>query len=545
MGGAEFSEIKRGRVPLPAERISQVLEFDCDLAALAAARESDGRFVLVNSDVVPRRGPGRLALLARLAGPQRDFTHRPSSVAVVGLERVRLLAFRTREPFPLADVAPFAEPPLTPAEQQEVRQLRRRIRKMAIAPTRRHMAGRIDTRMVDRLCVGLGCGSDIRLQVLTGRSIRARLDALLGHPDMSATATREDDDASDLGARFRKAVLPDAVHRVVQRELSHVGERDRLAVQFLLDIRWQPEPVGSLNLADAQLLLDRSHAGMHDVKEALLDYLAALEWGRLHGTAAANGQNLCLLGPPGTGKTSIAETVAKVLDRKLVRIALAGVDDLYVIGSDRGYTRARPGVIVRALREAGRHPNGLVYLLDEIDKVANYVTRSAVPALLALLDPEQNHAWRDHYFDEVFFDLSGALFVATANDEASISAPLRDRLRVIRVPAYSAEEQVEIGCRFLLPRLKRQMGLRGEVYVPRRTVRALVLDHPGSPGMRRLRQRLQLVLTRGVRRHLLTGERVIVDLELARVWIPPSVRPVTRTAKRMWPIWVDQPPVRC
>jgi ATP-dependent Lon protease len=260
------------------------------------------------------------------------------------------------------------------------------------------------------------------------------------------------------------------------------------------------------------------------VKEAVLDYLGLLAWHQHRGqtAGAALGYGLCLVGPPGVGKTSIAGAIASAAGRRLERIPVGGLDDIYLLGADRSYTRARPGEIVRRLRSARANPSEVVFLLDEIDKVPPGSEHPALPVLLALLDPSQNREWRDHFLDEVPIDLSGALFIATANDEKAIPAPLKDRLRFIHLPAYTAAQQLAIGRSHLLPKLMRDLGIEGEVRVDPSALSSLVHDHPPTDGCRQLEQRLQVVLSRALRTHLEFGVSVTVDAALARDWVEPE-----------------------
>jgi ATP-dependent Lon protease len=227
---------------------------------------------------------------------------------------------------------------------------------------------------------------------------------------------------------------------------------------------------------------------------------------------------LCLAGPPGVGKTAIAAVIAEVMGRQLLRVPMGGVDDIFLVGADQSYRRARPGEIVRRIRQSQRHPSELVFLLDEIDKVQQRPGWSAVPVLLALLDPEQQAHWHDHFLDAVRFDLSRTVFICTANDLNEIAAPLLDRLQPLTLPAYSQEEQVMIGKNHLLPRLRMRLGIGFEVELAEDVIETLVVQSDTSPGMRQLQGQLETVLTRGVRRYLETEVGVCVTAEEALEW---------------------------
>ena len=529
------------RITLPGETAAVPLVGAESEAAVRAARAADARLVLVGATVVRAR-VRRVAVVVRLL-PTSDANEYAS---VLGERRVVVQRFTQRGAYARATVRECSEPTLTPGEHRELGALRRRLTSRPGGPLAREAARvlrrRLRVELIDELTWRLRAAQEVRQEVLLAASVRQRLDALLADESVAdAVGGSHDDDVADAAA---VAALPDAVRRVVRRDRARAGDRNRDAVRFMLRINWNAETPPRLNLARARHELDRSHAGMEDVKDAVLDYLAMLEWQRRQARPAA-GHVLCLVGAPGTGKTSIAATIAAVLGRTLIRIGMAGVDDVVLAGADRSYSQSRPGIFVRVLASCRRHPTGLVFLLDELDKVADYEQRSPVPALLALLDPEQNHAWRDHFFDELPVDLSGALFIATANDERSIASALLDRLQVIHVPAYSMDEQVVIGQRHILPRLRREMGIRDEVHIPKDVVRMLVFDYRASPGMRMLRQRLQLVLTRALRWHLDTGERVVADAQTVRAWLPVPVRPVTPATDVVDAAWFSDEFVPC
>jgi ATP-dependent Lon protease len=232
-----------------------------------------------------------------------------------------------------------------------------------------------------------------------------------------------------------------------------------------------------------------------------------------------DGTSLCLVGPPGTAKTSIAAAIAGAAKRKLERFPLGGADDVYLVGADRAYTGARPGEIVRRLHASGRHPSELIVLLDEIDKLSRNAARDPLPVLLALLDPSQNREFQDQFLDSVRIDLSGTLFIATANDEAAIPGPLKDRMRVLRLPGYTREEQVAIGSDYILPRLLERLAISDQVRVAADVVESLVCDFPLSEGLRQLEHRISSVVFRGLRCHVETDRNMWVDADLARSWV--------------------------
>ena len=321
------------------------------------------------------------------------------------------------------------------------------------------------------------------------------------------------------------AQLPPDVRRAILRdrkleETTGFG-RSGAAISYLLGMRWKAPPRPSVDLGEARRLLDASHAGLEDVKESVLDWLATQEWIRRQGlpSGTAGSISLCLVGPPGTGKTSIAAAIAGAAKRELERIPMGGADDIYLVGADRAYTGARPGSILRRLHASRRHPSEIVVLLDEIDKLSRNAARDPLPVLLALLDPSQNREFQDQFLDSVRIDLSGTLFLATANDEAAIPGPLKDRMRMLRLPGYTREEQAAIGSEYILPRMLERRAISDQVHVAAEVVESLVYDFPASEGLRQLEHRLDTVVSRGLRCHMETDRSIWVDADLARSWV--------------------------
>ena len=338
------------------------------------------------------------------------------------------------------------------------------------------------------------------------------------------TRQRRTSDRGSLEARVRAAKLPAEVREVVERYLKEPsglhGSPGREAAEVALELVWDaPEPP-ELNLGEVRETLDRSHFGMEGAKQAFLELAATVEWGRRQGRASAPGRSICLVGPSGTGKTTIAGAAAQALGRRLEAIHLGGMDDLGLVGADRTYSRSRPGHLVRRLREARLHPSQVAFLLDEIDKVRRDPFRSPLPVLLALLDPGQNSGFEDRFLDGLRVDLSGALFIATANDWEAIAPPLRDRLERVELRRYTPEELLQIGRTWLLPRLASELGLRDGVVVRDSALEELVFGPPGADGCRELERRLRRLVSRGLTAHMQTGQAVVVDARQARAWVP-------------------------
>jgi ATP-dependent Lon protease len=321
------------------------------------------------------------------------------------------------------------------------------------------------------------------------------------------------------------AGLPPKVQRALLRERkleeATGSDRARAAIHYILGINWKASPRPSIDLQEARRVLDDSHAGLVEVKEAVLDWLATQEWSRRKGlpAGAGGGTSLCLIGPPGTGKTSIATSIATAAKRHMESIGLAGADTVFLLGSDSAYMGARPGEIVRRLLSSQKFSGDLTILLDEVDKINRAPMRDPLPVILHLLDPSRNHAVNDQYLDGVDLDFSQTLFIATANEEADIPGPLRDRLRLLSLPGYTRDEQMAIGSAHILPRMLKRLGITNEVELRPEVVECLVADYPLTKGMRQLEQRLSTVVSRALRCHLETGKSIHVNAGVARSWV--------------------------
>ena len=271
----------------------------------------------------------------------------------------------------------------------------------------------------------------------------------------------------------------------------------RTWLDTILDIPWHETTVDTDDLVEARRILDADHAGLDDVKERLIEFLAVRSRRGRKGLDTIGGRGsgavLSLVGPPGVGKTSLGESVARALGRKFVRVALGGVrDEAEIRGHRRTYVGALPGRIVRAIREAGSmNP---VVLLDEIDKVGSDFRGDPTAALLEVLDPAQNHTFRDHYL-EVDLDLSNVLFLATANDASSIPGPLADRMEMVSLDGYTEAEKVAIARDHLLPRQVEKAGLdAADVEFTDVALSMIAAEYTREAGVRQLERGLAKVL---------------------------------------------------
>ena len=252
----------------------------------------------------------------------------------------------------------------------------------------------------------------------------------------------------------------------------------------------------------AREVLDADHAGLEDVKDRITEYIAVRRLRQERGVEddKRSGAILTLIGPPGTGKTSIGESIARATGREFVRMSLGGVrDEAEIRGHRRTYIGALPGRLIRALRDA--ETMNPVIMLDEVDKVGADWRGDPSAALLEVLDPAQNHSFRDHYLD-VEVDLSQVLFIATANVAETIPAPLLDRMEVVRFDGYTVEEKVAIGRDYLWPRQRERNGLREEeVSVEDGELRTVVTEYTREAGVRQLERELGTILRKTATQH--------------------------------------------
>jgi ATP-dependent Lon protease len=329
-------------------------------------------------------------------------------------------------------------------------------------------------------------------------AVRKELNELSG----DGKGTEED----DYRARVEAANLPENVHEAAMREvdkLERTSEQSpevgwiRTWLDTILDIPWNERTEDAYDIAGARRILDEDHTGLDDVKDRIIEYLAVRKRRSDRGLGVVGGRRsgavLALVGPPGVGKTSLGESVARAMDRKFVRVALGGVrDEAEIRGHRRTYVGALPGRIVRAIREAGTmNP---VVLLDEVDKIGSDYRGDPAAALLEVLDPAQNHTFRDHYL-EVDLDLSDVVFLATANVLDGIPGPLLDRMELVTLDGYTEDEKVAIGRDHLLPRQLSKAGLSAEeVTIEDDALRLVAAEYTREAGVRSLERAIARVL---------------------------------------------------
>ncbi len=352
--------------------------------------------------------------------------------------------------------------------------------------------------------------------------LRRQMDAIrkeLGENDGSV--------ADEYRQKISSAGMPDPVQQQAERELSRLermGDSNaesamiRTYLDWLLAVPWAKRSEERLDPVHAREVLDADHEGLDDVKRRITEYLAVRKLRTERGMTEnrRSGVILTLIGPPGTGKTSIGESIARATGRQFVRMSLGGVrDEAEIRGHRRTYIGALPGRLVRALRDAGTmNP---VIMLDEVDKIGADWRGDPSAALLEVLDPAQNHAFRDHYLD-VELDLSHVLFVATANVADTIPPALFDRMEVIRFDGYTTDEKVAIARGHLWPRQVERNGLRvEEVAVADAVLRLVVTDYTREAGVRQLERELGTLLRKTATRIASTAQTTPVAIDRAAV----------------------------
>jgi ATP-dependent Lon protease len=341
-------------------------------------------------------------------------------------------------------------------------------------------------------------------------------------------AADDGDVVEEYRTKIAESKMPEKVREAATREvdrLERMSEQSpehgwvRTWLDTVVELPWGIYSDDNLDVRAARAVLDEDHTGLDDVKERIVEYLAVrklrAERGLTDEGGRGNGLILSLVGPPGVGKTSLGESVARALDRKFVRVALGGVrDEAEIRGHRRTYVGSIPGRIVRAIKEAGTmNP---VVLLDEVDKLGADWRGDPTSALLEVLDPAQNHTFRDHYL-EVELDLSHVLFLATANVSDTIPGPLLDRMEVVRLDGYTEDEKVAIARDHLFRRQLERNGLTAdEVHVTDDALRAIVADYTREAGVRNLERELGKLLRKVAARHA-AGEHDSVVIDAAEV----------------------------
>ncbi|HEX6257428.1 MAG TPA: endopeptidase La [Euzebyales bacterium] len=543
-------------VVAPQMVVNMVADSALARRAVDAARAGDGRLVLVP------QVDGRYAAIGTIGMVEQDEQAADGTRAVLvrGIERARIGAGSDDGSGLRVTIEPVSAINSDPARTAELaREYRAVLGEILRRRRARGVAAAVDGiadpgTLADTALYSPDLSAEHKVEVLETLDVTARLEMVLGwaretladltvSDDVRKRASEQidktqreailrqqlaairaelgEDDDGDLIAEYEQKIadadMPDDVREFAGKELrrmDRMGEQNpehgwiRTWLDRILELPWGARTDDNLDLTAAREVLDEDHTYLDDIKDRLIEFLAVrkLRTERDLGpeTGRGTGAILALVGPPGTGKTSLGESVARALGRKFVRVALGGVrDEAEIRGHRRTYVGAQPGRIARALAEAGTaNP---VILLDEIDKVASDWRGDPSAALLEVLDPEQNHTFRDHYL-EVDLDLSEVLFIATGNVVDTIPGPLLDRMEVVRVDGYSDNEKVAIARNHLLPRQQQRAGLRAdELEMTDEALVAIADGYTREAGVRSLERQLGKLIRKVVTR-LTTGE---------------------------------------
>ncbi|MFA6499434.1 MAG: endopeptidase La [Desulfurivibrionaceae bacterium] len=344
-------------------------------------------------------------------------------------------------------------------------------------------------------------------------------------------------DLKELRGKFSQLELPPEAKKTAEKELDRLARISpsspeytvsRTYLDWLLDLPWMTSTHDSLDIVKAQQVMDEDHYGLAEIKKRIIEFLAVRKLKQdMHGPI------LCFVGPPGVGKTSLGQSIARSMGRKFIRISLGGVrDEAEIRGHRRTYIGALPGRIIQSLRKAGA--NNPLFMLDEIDKLGMDFRGDPSSALLEVLDPEQNFSFADHYL-EIPFDLSKVMFITTANLLDNIPGPLRDRMEVVELSGYTQDEKLNIAKRHLLPKQLEAHGLSDDdLKIDDQAIRKVIRSHTREAGVRNLERKLAAIC-RGVAKEIVTGKTgaTLIDTANLVTYLGP-IQFFPETKARTW-----------
>ena len=465
------------------------------------------------------------------------------AIAVEGVARVRLSSIEQTTPYLQARVAPVELP--ANADDDELDALGLTLREatgrlLALLPVPHEVVARVAAikalgELTDVIATYLDVSVEEKVELLGLVDLKARIRKLLAHlghrtevlrmrdkinsqvkddmdknrreyvlrqqlkaiQDELGEGDDEANDLDDLAKRIGEAKLSPAAAEVAKKQLQRLRSMSgqspeagmvRTYLEWILDLPWEASAAPEPDIAAVRAVLDADHHGLEKVKKRILEYLAVR---KMKGNT--KGPILCLIGPPGVGKTSLGKSIARALGREFVRVSLGGVhDEAQIRGHRRTYVGALPGQIVQGMKKAGTTTP--VFMLDEVDKLGSDYRGDPSSALLEVLDPEQNDTFTDHYL-EIPYDLSKVVFVATANVGDTIPPPLRDRMEIIEIPGYTRTEKLSIARRHLLPKQLREHGMTAEqIEVTDEAIEAVIDRYTREAGVRSLERQLAAIV---------------------------------------------------
>lgn len=347
--------------------------------------------------------------------------------------------------------------------------------------------------------------------------LREQLKAI--RKELGMDQEEEASEIREIKEKIQAKAMPDAARKVAEKEIQRLAKTNpmspeynvsRTYLEWILDLPWKENTQDNLELKKTEQILNKRHYNLEKIKKRILEYLAVRKLNPGH-----KGPILCLVGPPGTGKTSLGRSIATALGRSFVRISLGGVrDEAEIRGHRRTYVGALPGRIIQGIKKGGY--NNPVFMLDEVDKIGMDFRGDPSSALLEVLDPEQNFSFSDHYL-ELEFDLSQVMFICTANQLDTVPPPLRDRMEVLELAGYTEDEKANIATKFLLPRQTAEHGLdRRQAVFRKKAIRKIIRQYTREAGVRNLEREIGAIC-RGLARKVAEGggkKFVITDNEI-------------------------------
>ncbi|MGD8561991.1 MAG: endopeptidase La [Desulfarculaceae bacterium] len=440
-------------------------------------------------------------------------------------EELQALAAGVSDPGALCDMV-ASTLNLSPAERQSIVE----------ALNIKERLGRINA-LITREIQVLELGSKIQSQVKEGLDksqkdfyLRQQLKAI--QKELGEDEEGESSEALEIQRKLNEKDLPEQVRTEAERELGRLQRMHPSSSEYhvittyldwIVNLPWQETSEDQLEIGAARKVLETDHYDLDKVKRRILEYLAVRKL-----NPQMKGPILCLVGPPGVGKTSLGRSIARAMGRQFVRISLGGVrDEAEIRGHRRTYVGAMPGRIIQSLRRAGtRNP---VFMLDEVDKIGADFRGDPSSALLEVLDPEQNFSFSDHYLD-LAFDLSKVMFITTANVLDTIPPPLRDRMEVLEIPGYTAQDKLKIAKRYLVPRQRQEHGLKAkQIKISDAAIRLLIESYTREAGLRNLEREIGSVC-RWVARQIAEGEAESVNIgpkDVPEILGPEKITPDT------------------